>query len=79
MEWPARSCDPNPLDYFFWGYIDSKVKARQPKTIAQLKRYIKQEMESITPEMLTKTINNFSKRIHKCIERDGAQFAHLLK
>ena len=37
VNWPARSCDLTPLDFFLWGYLKSKVYANKPTTIQQLK------------------------------------------
>ncbi|GFY23084.1 putative DD41D transposase [Trichonephila clavipes] len=30
MNWPPRSCDLTPLDYFLWGYVTSLVYADKP-------------------------------------------------
>ncbi|GFV11544.1 transposase [Trichonephila clavipes] len=30
MNWPPRSCDLTPLDYFLWGYVKSLVYADKP-------------------------------------------------
>ena len=37
VEWPPRSCDLTPLDFFLWGFLKSKVYANRPATIEQLK------------------------------------------
>ena len=33
IEWPARSPDLTPLDYFLWGYFKSKVYSTQPQSL----------------------------------------------
>lgn len=30
INWPPRSCDLTPLDYFLWGYVKAKVYANDP-------------------------------------------------
>ncbi|GFU01537.1 transposable element Tc3 transposase [Trichonephila clavipes] len=30
VNWPPRSCDLTPLDYFLWGYVKSLVYADKP-------------------------------------------------
>ncbi|GFV18537.1 uncharacterized protein TNCV_2871701 [Trichonephila clavipes] len=30
MNWPPRSCDLTPLDYFLWGYVQSLVYEDKP-------------------------------------------------
>ena len=33
VEWPPRSCDLTPLDFFLWGHIKSLVYANKPETL----------------------------------------------
>ncbi|GFW45209.1 putative LOC100569746 [Trichonephila clavipes] len=33
VNWPPRSCDLTPLDYFLWGYVKSLVYADKPQTL----------------------------------------------
>ncbi|GFY03208.1 uncharacterized protein TNCV_1171681 [Trichonephila clavipes] len=37
VNWPPRSCDLTPLDYFLWGYVKSLVYADKPQTLDHLK------------------------------------------
>ncbi|GFX60103.1 transposable element Tc3 transposase [Trichonephila clavipes] len=36
VNWPPRSCDLTPLDYFLWGYVNSLVYADKPQTLDHL-------------------------------------------
>ncbi|GFU34711.1 uncharacterized protein TNCV_1994181 [Trichonephila clavipes] len=36
VNWPPRSCDLTPLDYFLWGYVKSLVYAKKPQTLDHL-------------------------------------------
>ncbi|GFY06614.1 putative transposable element [Trichonephila clavipes] len=36
VNWPPRSCDLTPLDYFLWGYVKSLVYADKPQTFDHL-------------------------------------------
>ena len=36
VNWPPRSCDITPLDYFLWGYVKSLDYADKPETIDYL-------------------------------------------
>ncbi|GFU68738.1 DDE 3 domain containing protein [Trichonephila clavipes] len=36
VNWPPRSCDLTPLDYFLWGYVKSSVYADKPQTLDHL-------------------------------------------
>ncbi|GFY32432.1 putative DD41D transposase [Trichonephila clavipes] len=33
VNWPPRSCDLTPLDYFLWGYVKSLIYADKPQTL----------------------------------------------
>ncbi|GFU58616.1 uncharacterized protein TNCV_1277981 [Trichonephila clavipes] len=37
VNWPPRSCDLTPLDYFLWGYVKSLVYADKTQTLDHLK------------------------------------------
>ncbi|KOC59090.1 hypothetical protein WH47_10916 [Habropoda laboriosa] len=37
INWPPRSCDLTPPDFFLWDYVKEKVYANNPKSILQLK------------------------------------------
>ncbi|GFV75994.1 DUF4817 domain-containing protein [Trichonephila clavipes] len=36
VNWPPRSCDLTPLDYFLWGYVKSLVYADKPQTLTPI-------------------------------------------
>ncbi|GFX00281.1 putative DD41D transposase [Trichonephila clavipes] len=36
VNWPPRSCDLTPLDFFLWGYVKSLVYADNPQTLDHL-------------------------------------------
>jgi len=40
IEWPARSLDLNPFDYFFWGYLKSKIYITKPQELDNLQQRI---------------------------------------
>ncbi|CAH0554705.1 unnamed protein product [Brassicogethes aeneus] len=41
INWPARSCDLTPLEFFLWGYVKSLVYANKPQTIEALRDNIR--------------------------------------
>ncbi|GFY09567.1 hypothetical protein TNCV_4322451 [Trichonephila clavipes] len=41
VNWPPRSCDLTPLDYFLWGYVKSLVYADKPQTLDHLEGNIR--------------------------------------
>ena len=44
VPWPARSPDLSACDYSLWGYLWSRVFISKPRSIAELKQSIKEEI-----------------------------------
>jgi hypothetical protein len=78
IEWPARSPDLSPLDYFFWGYLKDKVYQTKPNDINDLKQRILHEAAEIPPEMLRNVMDGYYNRLAHCQTAMGEQFEHLL-
>ncbi|GFX42865.1 transposable element Tc3 transposase [Trichonephila clavipes] len=60
VNWPPRSCDLTPLDYFLWGYVKSLVCADKPQTLDHLEDNIRRVIADIRPQMLEKVIENWT-------------------
>ncbi|GFU90321.1 uncharacterized protein TNCV_4947031 [Trichonephila clavipes] len=52
VNWPPRSCDLTPLDYFLWGYVKSLVYADKLQTLDHLEDNIRRVIADIRPQML---------------------------
>jgi len=78
IEWPARSPDLTPLDYFLWGYLKDRVYRTKPTSIEELQQRIRQEIENIDPELIRNAVDGFYHRLAHCQNVNGAQFEHLL-
>ncbi|GFT21718.1 transposable element Tc3 transposase [Trichonephila clavipes] len=63
VNWPPRSCDLTPLDYFPWGYVKSLVYADKPQTLDHLEDNIRRVIADIQPQMLEKVIENWTSRL----------------
>ena len=44
MNWPPRSCDLTPLNFFLWSYAKNHFYANKPSTLEHLKTNIRQVM-----------------------------------
>ncbi|GFT59180.1 putative DD41D transposase [Trichonephila clavipes] len=55
VNWPPRSCDLTPLDYFLWGYIKSFVYADNSQTLDHLEDNIRRVIADIRSQMLEKS------------------------
>ncbi|GFX37496.1 DUF4817 domain-containing protein [Trichonephila clavipes] len=63
VNWPPRSCDLTPLEYFLWGYVKSLVYADKPQTFDHLEDNIRRVIADIRPQMLEKVIENWTSRL----------------
>ncbi|GFW48944.1 DUF4817 domain-containing protein [Trichonephila clavipes] len=63
VNWPPRSCDLTPLDYFLWGYVKSLVYADKPQTLDYLEDTIHRVIADIRPQTLEKVIENWTSRL----------------
>ncbi|GFW72591.1 DUF4817 domain-containing protein [Trichonephila clavipes] len=63
VNWPPRSCDLTPLDYFLWSYVKSLVYADKPQTLDHLEDNIRRVIADIRPQMLEKVIKNWTSRL----------------
>ncbi|GFW41838.1 putative transposable element [Trichonephila clavipes] len=63
VNWPPRSCDLTPLDYFLWGYVKSLVYVDKPQTLDHLEDNILRVIADIRPQMLEKVIENWTSRL----------------
>ncbi|GFV62133.1 hypothetical protein TNCV_4109361 [Trichonephila clavipes] len=57
VNWPPRSCDLTPLDYFLWDYVKSLVYADKPQTLDHLEGNIRRVIADIRPKMLENLSN----------------------
>ncbi|GFW76515.1 putative DD41D transposase [Trichonephila clavipes] len=64
VNWPPRSCDLTPLDYFLWDYVKSLVYADKPQTLDHLEDNIRRVIADIRPQMLEKVIENWTSRLN---------------
>ena len=70
VDWPPRSCDITPLDFYLWGYVKSKCFVNKPATIEALEANITEVISEIATEVLERVIQNWCLRMgelkHSC-------------
>ncbi|GBO01718.1 hypothetical protein AVEN_3636-1 [Araneus ventricosus] len=77
QEWPSRSPDLTPMDFFLWGYLRKQVYATPPPTLQDLQRRITDACANVTPAMLHRVQCEVQERVEMCIVADGEKFEHL--
>lgn len=80
VNWPARSPDLTPLDFFLWGALHDKVFVDAPTTEDDMRRRIVAAFPQITARSLQQMRrSNMRRRIDLCIEQNGGHIEHLIK
>ncbi|GBM84562.1 hypothetical protein AVEN_33839-1 [Araneus ventricosus] len=76
VEWPPRSPDLNPLDFFLWGYIKQRLYATPPSTLQELRNRITDAYASMSRAMLY----NVQQEVQSCVQMyifaEGHHFEH---
>lgn len=76
IEWPARSPDLTPCDFWFWSHLRQLVYPPGfiYRNIQDLREEIERQMNNIALSYYRDSLRNFQKRFLKCIEHDGELF-----
>lgn len=78
INWPARSPDLTPLDFFLWGTIKEYVYRERVNSREELQNRIVEAFASINEEMVRNAQENLLRRARLCVQCNGGQFEHLL-
>lgn len=76
-EFPARSPDLTPLDFFLWGAVKQRVYAEPPTTAQNMIERIITAFQAFTPQTLIDVQRSFRQRIQMCIQQNGQLIEHL--
>lgn len=63
VNWPSKSCDLTPVNFFLWGYLKGKVYAQMPTTLNELEANIRQALANIAPKMAEHVFRHWKQRI----------------
>jgi hypothetical protein len=71
-EWPPRSPDLTPLDFFLWGYIKGQVYKTPPANVDELRERITNEFAALRrTRMARRAMRDMRTRAIKCVELEG--------
>ena len=73
VEWPARSPDLSPPDFWLWGYVKDSVHGKKPDAVESLKLFIEEEIARIPADMIRHVTQSVVNRFQRLIERNGQQ------
>jgi hypothetical protein len=78
VEWPPRSPDLTPLDFYLWGHFKALVYQEKIVNIPHLKQRIIEACSPIIPDVLKKVQREWANRIDMFIVQDGGHVVHIL-
>jgi hypothetical protein len=78
VNWPARSPDLTPLDYFLWGHLKNYIYREPVNNLEELNDRIHEALAAVTPNMIRLARENLIKRARLCLDMEGGHFEHLL-
>lgn len=78
IEWPARSPDLTPLDFFLWGYVKQVVYKQNLKNLDELRESITNAINSIGRDVIKTVFSNIEKRLQMVIDNNGAHIEQLI-
>jgi hypothetical protein len=78
VPWPAFLPDLSACDYFLCGYLKNTVLISKPRTIAELKQSIKEEIAVIPEQMTRRVMENLGVRLKQCLRSGGRHLSDIL-
>lgn len=80
INWPPRSPDLNPLDFFLWGHLKTVVYADPPTNLQNLKEKITRACNELTEaQIAAATSREFLRRAESCLNNNGGQFEQFIR
>ena len=73
VEWPPKSPDLTPCDFFLWGFVKSLVFKTPPPTLEILRVRVEDAFRTLKNdrEMIRRAVGGLMNRANTCLERNG--------
>jgi len=76
-EWPPRSPDLTPPDFFLWGHAKEKVYGARPQSLEHLQELIQREIDAIPRQMCRNAVDrSLRERLQACIDAQGGHIVY---
>lgn len=77
-QWPSRSPDLTPLDFYLWGRLKAIVYSTPVNTRDELMNRVVAAINGLQREEIRKATRiEVEKRILKCLEQNGRHIEHI--
>ena len=70
-EWPARSPNLTPCDFFLWGWLKEQVYSTKRTTMDELEGRIREVISSIPQTFLVKSVDAVPERLEQLMANVG--------
>lgn len=73
VEWPPRSPDLTPMDFFLWGYVKGKIYLTPPENIQELRQRIILSFTELRQnrDFIVNSVREMRRRVELCIQNNG--------
>jgi len=73
VEWPPRSPDLTPCDFFFWGHLKNKVYSTLLRNTDKLRQRIEIEANFLREDgaLVRRVMAGMRRRMQLCVDRNG--------
>jgi hypothetical protein len=71
VEWPARSPDLTPPDFYLWGRLKAQVCAEKITNVEHLRERIVESCNAIAAGIIKRVFVDWVKGLNLCIENNG--------
>ena len=67
------------MDFFFWGVLKDKVYSQKPRSVDDLKNYIRDAFQEINAQrdLSEKVCRSVRDRLQSCVNQEGKQLERL--
>ncbi|PNF16785.1 hypothetical protein B7P43_G00864 [Cryptotermes secundus] len=76
-EYPPRSPDLTPFDFYLWGTLKNEVYRQKPATLNALRETIEASCTAITPDTLAAVVRSAVRLHRRCLAADSGHFEHI--